>query len=78
MGFWPHDSFMEPAPIAPDPIKLDLALGRSAYEQREAGTRGPGTLPFASANQAATPWQCLYFAPEPQGHGALRDRPISA
>ncbi len=32
-------------------------------------------LPVPGRNYPRAPWQCLYFCPEPHGHGSLRDRP---
>ena len=43
----------------------NIARARINPAGRQAGA-APKTLP------QTRPWQCLYFFPEPQGHGALR------
>ena len=51
---------------------------RSADQGHRTTTAPPpigsaGALSFELAQCAVAPWQNLYFLPEPQGHGALRD-----
>ena len=57
------------------PNTTTAAAAPKAAATRPSSTRpspGRGTPPGGPGGQAIRPWQCLYFLPEPQGHGALR------
>ena len=55
------------------------------HRHRRRGTPAGGNQVIAAASvpslpacQATKPWQCLYLAPDPHGHGALRESPMPA